>query len=749
MFNLKTLKSVLLSFTFLITAYAPLFAQANNSFSPIVKIISYRHNLNGTIVATGTGSGSIIGSRGEVLTNAHVVYDEAGEKPWDAFAICVTDDPQELPVCRFTASLERYDNKIDLAILKIDKEASWGTTPSTFSRIAYKEIVTPEVNESVTVQGYPGSGGGTINITQGQVSGFDELNGYHYLKTDADIDAGNSGGAMFSESGDFIGVPSFIVSDYANSGRVLAVAEVEKWVDSENGQEGVVNHLATKTLRDEYNFFYLSKENHSIAYKVNPKIKAEFPRDWALASTAPNSFVIYKPTNSGAVVAVSIFPVGFKYNFTLEEQLELYEKLSGKEPENYQFTTLDELDVVHVWEDVEGGVSHVIMAYNGHKAISINYTVPEFDEMVILQEVNEFLASFEINYPDEDDMTPNYELDNELQPIKLKAPKGDWRVVTEHLSENKIAEILTLKSPFQTMEVYYDENVDADDLDLKDALDYEIENYVPEDSKVEIKSTKLVLDGMPGWLVLHDYMREGYPMKKVAATILVDNKAIYIDYKSEVDTFDEGLASFIEFLSSIEARDEDLENKGTYNIPLPGGTVQEGALSDIGGHRYMSSIENLVDMEVIGGYPDGTFKPENPVNRAEALKIILQSLRSSQSEDDEESGFEMPADFDPFSDMNPSEWYATYVAEGMEKGMVKGYPDGTFKGGNTVNLAEALKMTFIAHDVQVWDGESDPWYKKYFDAAYDLDLLPRDLEDPAKPLTRAELAYIVDQLVNN
>ena len=56
-------------------------------------------------------------------------------------------------------------------------------------------------------------------------------------------------------------------------------------------------------------------------------------------------------------------------------------------------------------------------------------------------------------------------------------------------------------------------------------------------------------------------------------------------------------------------------------------------------------------------------------------------------------------------------------------------------------------MALEAHDVSVWSGETMPWYKKYFDAAYQLSLLPQDLQDPTRQLTRAELAYIVDQLV--
>lgn len=123
---------------------------------------------------------------------------------------------------------------------------------------------------------------------------------------------------------------------------------------------------------------------------------------------------------------------------------------------------------------------------------------------------------------------------------------------------------------------------------------------------------------------------------------------------------------------------------------------------------------------IIDGYPDGTFGPDNTINRAELLKMIMDASYEEVS---------MPSE-DCFSDVPKAEWYAPYVCTAFENGWVEGYADGQFKPAQSINKVEALK---IIAEVQGWlesdecsslessfsDVEQCAWYYNYVVTAED------------------------------
>lgn len=154
---------------------------------------------------------------------------------------------------------------------------------------------------------------------------------------------------------------------------------------------------------------------------------------------------------------------------------------------------------------------------------------------------------------------------------------------------------------------------------------------------------------------------------------------------------------------------------------------------------------------VIGGYPDGSFKPDQVVNRAEALKIILLG-----------SGIEVaPAvDLEPFRDITRTEWYAPYVAKAKELAIVEGYEDGTFKPAQTVNLVENLKILLLTQKTDLStlsvtgdpyaDAYADQWYATYVQYAKNKNLIDSDAGNmiyPAQGMTRAKLAEAMYRLM--
>jgi len=162
---------------------------------------------------------------------------------------------------------------------------------------------------------------------------------------------------------------------------------------------------------------------------------------------------------------------------------------------------------------------------------------------------------------------------------------------------------------------------------------------------------------------------------------------------------------------------------------------------------YRRSIENLASMRIISGYDDGTFRPYDTVNRAEALSVILKSVENNISYlyDNEELCM--------FSDVEKDVWYEPYVKAGVKKGIISGYPDGTFKGGDTVNFAEALKMIFGAYGIDIYQINKAPWHEAYLDAVARIEIHIYDNGDfpgfnnPNQLLTRAELVYVLDSFI--
>ncbi len=102
-------------------------------------------------------------------------------------------------------------------------------------------------------------------------------------------------------------------------------------------------------------------------------------------------------------------------------------------------------------------------------------------------------------------------------------------------------------------------------------------------------------------------------------------------------------------------------------------------------------IYTAVHFGVVGGYDDGTFRPDAPVNRAEALKILTLA---SQLGTFASSGSLLtpPA----FSDVTDNDWFAPYVREMAIRGIVSGYGDGSFGPEKPITHAEAAK---IIHEV--------------------------------------------------
>jgi hypothetical protein len=114
------------------------------------------------------------------------------------------------------------------------------------------------------------------------------------------------------------------------------------------------------------------------------------------------------------------------------------------------------------------------------------------------------------------------------------------------------------------------------------------------------------------------------------------------------------------------------------------------------------AINTLVSQGVLKGYEeDGTFRPDNDVTRAEAVKILLAGMDVEINEESTAGSL--------FSDVDEDDWFFPYVGTAVSLGIIKGYSDNTFKPHSTVNRAEAIKMLTLAAGVSVSEPNTAPF----------------------------------------
>ena len=108
----------------------------------------------------------------------------------------------------------------------------------------------------------------------------------------------------------------------------------------------------------------------------------------------------------------------------------------------------------------------------------------------------------------------------------------------------------------------------------------------------------------------------------------------------------------------------------------------ENNFSDVSADKwYNNAVSTLSRMGVIGGYADGTFRPDAPISRAEFAKIAVSFTQNNGS-----------AVYNYFTDVKTTDWFATYVTAAKDAGLIEGYSDGSFKPESKITRAEACAI---------------------------------------------------------
>lgn len=141
---------------------------------------------------------------------------------------------------------------------------------------------------------------------------------------------------------------------------------------------------------------------------------------------------------------------------------------------------------------------------------------------------------------------------------------------------------------------------------------------------------------------------------------------------------------------AAESEPEEVEDEPVCSFP------DLNATSESDDHWARSYIEALCRIRIFSG-DTGIARPNDPINRAEFVKLLVESL---DYQDGLDADLEQAVTENPFSDVQATDgnvqWYIRHVEYAKEMGLVSGFEDGTFRPSNPITRAEAAKILLIS-----------------------------------------------------
>jgi len=198
----------------------------------------------------GVGTGFFISSDGLIITNAHVV----GQSSLLYVTLSNGDE-------RIAEVLGTYDDK-DIALLSVDAYQQ--------NYLDYKNNVEIKVGDPVQALGFALDLPGSPTLTKGYVSAFREefLGDLRIIQTDAALNAGNSGGPLFDDYGNLIGINTAVVRDSEGINLSIDINDAKPWI--ENLLAGV--EISDNKYTNGANFYSIEIPNGWQVYELDNKV---------------------------------------------------------------------------------------------------------------------------------------------------------------------------------------------------------------------------------------------------------------------------------------------------------------------------------------------------------------------------------------------------------------------------------------------------------------------------------------------
>lgn len=149
-----------------------------------------------------------------------------------------------------------------------------------------------------------------------------------------------------------------------------------------------------------------------------------------------------------------------------------------------------------------------------------------------------------------------------------------------------------------------------------------------------------------------------------------------------------------------------------------------------------AAVEALASRGVINGYPDGSFRPQAPVSRAEFAVMLANAASLSASAQDGVS----------FSDVQQGHWAFASIQACAERKWLNGMGDGNFCPEKTITGAQVSAIVVQYADLPCRSLSGQLWYAPYVETAGEHKLLYPGFS-PQQPATRAQCAWTIYALM--
>jgi hypothetical protein len=177
---------------------------------------------------------------------------------------------------------------------------------------------------------------------------------------------------------------------------------------------------------------------------------------------------------------------------------------------------------------------------------------------------------------------------------------------------------------------------------------------------------------------------------------------------------------------------------------LSAGAIDASTASDWDKITNKDSVALLSALDIMGGFPDGTFRGEESLNRAQVTKMIYVA-RTGGIDD----GAAMFTDLSLFNDLGAAEWAKGYINYAATIGIVAGYGDGVFKPLDSITGYELLKicLTALGYNAEVEGFVGLNWKANVAAIAKESGLTVGYTANPNNPISRDDAALIIANMI--
>ncbi|PIC85681.1 Parasporal protein [Sporosarcina sp. P20a] len=182
------------------------------------------------------------------------------------------------------------------------------------------------------------------------------------------------------------------------------------------------------------------------------------------------------------------------------------------------------------------------------------------------------------------------------------------------------------------------------------------------------------------------------------------------------------------------------------SLPLSGTAASEQRFSDVPDTKHFAeAVNDFAARAIIGGYPDGTFKPSNSITRGQAAAIIAKLLKMD-TETVKDPGFK---------DVKTANGYYKAIAALAQANIIGGYPDGSYGPNDPITREQMASILVKAFDLPRYDYQQmdnpfidskNPSHEKNILILYKLGITTGTTPNtysPKNPITRGQAAKMM------